>query len=462
MNIALVNPAKIEEIQKFRWGSGGHLGLAYLAGVLEAAGYRCSVIDAKFHGLNPEDVFREIRKLDCEIIGITAMTHEVHTAHLIAQKIKEYSGTIVTVVGGPHATALPERTLLEFPGFDIAVFGEGENTILEIVKHYNAGEAHELLRNVNGCAFRLNGSIVKNSPRPFMNASELDKLPFPAWHLFPNQPFPQLAGRGCPYRCAFCMRVLGNAIRMRSPQNVIDEMEYLYREFGRKESWFRDETFGIDKKWTDDFLLLLEKFREMNDVDWSWKANSRVNIADYETYSRMHRLGCRELDFGIESGNVEVLRQIQKDITLEKAQRAISMAKKAGIRARAFFIIGHPHETLRTAFDTIRFAARLGSDEIAVGVMVPYPGTKIWMMAQRHEGGYTLLSEDWRLYDKYFGDAIELEHLSKNQLKALQSICYVWFYIRNLRIIDLCKFIKLHFAEAKRMLKILAKTNSVL
>jgi radical SAM superfamily enzyme YgiQ (UPF0313 family) len=454
MKITLVNPARVEGIQQFRWGVG-HLGLAYLAAVLESSGHECSVIEAKYHVLSPDKVEAEVLSDESDLVGITAMTHEIHIAHDIAARIKRASSHLVTVVGGPHATALPERTLQEFPAFDFAVSGEGENTLLEIVKHCESGSGSSALNGIKGCAFRQDGRAIVNEPRPFMDAAELDALPFPAWHLFPDQPFPQFAGRGCPYRCAFCMRVLGNKVRMRSPQSVIAEIKHLHLKFNKRSSWFQDETFGVNKRWTREFLDLLEEFREDYQVDWTWKANSRVNIADYEMYQRMHDLGCQGLDFGIESGNVEILKHTQKDITPEMALQAISWAKQAGMLTNAFFIIGHPNETISSALDTIKFAAKLNADKIAVGVMVPYPGTKVWSMAQQNEGGYMLLSEDWRLYDKYFGEAIRFENISENKLKLLQSLCYFWYYVRNMKLTELIRFLKSHSAEAFKMLTII-------
>ena len=458
LNVTLINPANIEDLQQHRWGSG-HLGLAYIAGVLENVNNEVQIIDAKASNYSISDIAAEYMKFRSIIVGITAMTHEIYLASEIAETIKEHNPGATVVIGGPHSTALPERTLREFSSFDIVVIGEGEETMLEIVQACESEDLCGRIDRIKGISYRKDGSIVSNEFRPFMDSEALDKLPFPAWHLFPDQALPMFAGRGCPFRCKFCMRVLGNKVRMRSPENVVSEIEYLYTRFGKTGSWFRDETFGLSKKWTDRFLDLLEEFNKKHGITWSWKANSRVNIADSAIYKRMHASGCSGLDFGIESGNPEVLEKIQKDITIENAEKAIRMAKKACLRTHAFFIIGHPDETLKTAIDTIRFAAKLNTDVIAVGIMVPYPGTDIWLMAKDKQGGYELLTEDWRLYDKYFGDTIRLEKLSENQLKMLQSFCYIWFYFRNFKIRQGWKFFSDHFKEAMAMFRILAKVK---
>jgi radical SAM superfamily enzyme YgiQ (UPF0313 family) len=458
MGVVLIRPAKTEDVQQHRWGAG-HLGLAYIAAVLERDGVHVEAIDGKALQLSPMDVADKYQALNGDVVGITAMTHEIHTAHEIAERVKTHKPDATVVIGGPHATALPDRTLSEFPSFDIAVAGEGEKTMLEIVHARGGARFHEDLGEIEGIAYRKNGSVVLNPPRAFMSSEELEDMPFPAWHLFPDQAFPMIAGRGCPFRCKFCMRVLGSKVRMRSPESVADEIDYLHTKFGKKGAAFRDETFGLSKKWTHRFLDLLDAFNEKHGIQWSYRVNSRVNIADRELYERMKHSGCYGVDFGIESGDRSILKQIQKDITLEGARKAIRMAKEAGLKTNTFFIIGHPNETLRTALETIRFAAKLNSDAIAVGVMVPYPGTAIWEMARDGEGGYQLLSEDWRLYDKYFGDAIRLKTLNRNQLKMLQSMCYVWFYLRNFKLKDGWKFVSSHGKEARAMLRILSRTK---
>ena len=311
--------------------------------------------------------------------------------------------------------------------------------MLEIVEKISDNFKKPDLSNVKGCAFRLQDEVILNSPRKPID--DLDKLPYPAWHIFPNKNFPMYAGRGCPFRCTFCMRVLGDRLRLRSVDNVLGEIEYLISKFNVRGSWFQDETFGVNKEWTHQFCNQLIDLKLKRNVEFTWKANSRVNLADYDTYLLMKKAGCRELDFGIESGNQEILKMIKKNIKLGDAEKAINISHKVGITTNAFFILGHPNETLSTIIDTMKFAARLNSTGIAVGIMVPYPGTEIYKMAKKGEGGYKFLSEDWNSYDKYFGDALELCGLSRRKLEALQMLTYCYFYASNARFKELFDFI---------------------
>ncbi|UCG16640.1 MAG: radical SAM protein, partial [Phycisphaerales bacterium] len=385
-------------------------------------------------------------------LGVTAMTHEIHHAAWLCASARRAVPGCVTMVGGPHTTALPERTLREFSGIDVAVCGEGECTARELAAAVSGSTHRSDWCRIAGIAFRDGDDIIVNPRRPAL--TDLDVLPFPAWELFPHDVrWPLYAGRGCPFRCAFCQRVLGNRIRLRSVDNVLAEIDELEDRTGARSSWFQDETFGIDRSWTNDFLKRLITRNERRGFVWRWKANSRANLADVDLYRRMRRAGCRTLDFGIESGCPATLKHIHKNITLDQARRAVRAARTADIVTNAFFIIGHPNETWETALRTVRFAPRLGADDVAVGVMVPYPGTEVWRLARCGQCGYRLLSEDWRLYDKYFGHALELRDLSHRQLELLQVLTYVSFYVGTGRLRELASFILSYRRQAVHMLK---------
>jgi len=147
------------------------------------------------------------------------------------------------------------------------------------------------------------------------------------------------------------------------------------------------------------------------------------------------------IGFGIESGNEKILRAAQKGTTVVQVEKAIAACKRVGLEVEAFYILGFPGETRRTALDTIRLAARLNTTTAAFGIMVPYPGTRVAEMAAAGEGGYRLLSRDWSAYDKHLGNALELATLSRRDLERLQARAYLWFYLRNLRVKDLAGFV---------------------
>lgn len=269
--------------------------------------------------------------------------------------------------------------------------------------------------------------------------TDLDALPRPAWDLYgPSDVYQIYASRGCPFRCIFCMRALGDTVRYRSPKNVVDEFEEVLERYGPKRIDFSDETFTMRRAWVLEICDELERrglHRRM-----PWFANGRVNTVDEDLLRRIRRAGCVRMGFGIESGNQAILEAAQKGTTIAQIERVIAAAKRAGLETEAFYILGFPGETRATALDTIRLAARLNTTSAAFGIMVPYPGTEVAAMAARGEGGYRLLSRDWSDYDKHLGNALELEGLPRRQLERLQARAYLWFYARNLRLGSLARF----------------------
>lgn len=449
MRIALVNPANRSHLQRHRFHVG-HLGLAYVAACLQRDGFDVAIVDAKNELLDPDQVVDRLREIQPRLVGVTAMTPEIHTAAEICEGAKAAVPGCITMVGGPHATALPARTLDEFAGIDIAVKGEGEYTACEVARAVRESDRPSC-RDIPGVAWRDGTEVVDNSDRPPIE--DLDGLPLPAWELFPKPAggWGIYASRGCPFQCAFCMRVLGGKVRLRNTASVIDEIEALHGRLGQDSGWFQDETFDVNRRWAGELLDAMLERRERTGVVWHWKANSRVNLADAGRYAKMKAAGCRVVDFGIESGSQQVLDRISKSIRLPQALNAVRMAREAGLKTNAFFIVGHPGETWSTALETARFAARLNTDSIAVGVMVPYPGTRIWEMAKQGQGGYRLLTEDWRLYDKYFGGALELRGLSHRQLQFLQTLTYASFYVGTGRWRDMFSFGRTYGREALEM-----------
>ena len=449
MRITLLHPAAESHLQTHRYGTG-HLGLGYIAAVLVQAKHTVRVLDAKNSFLPDELLRRHVSEFCPDLFGTTAMTHEVHSAARACTIVKSVNPQTWTIIGGPHTSALPERTLDEFDAVDIAVAGEGESTMAELAEARAQGARLSDLESVLGIAFRCDGRSVCNAPQPWME--DLDRLPFPAWELFPKVFWPVMAGRGCPFGCVFCQRVLGRRMRLRSVDNVLAEFDALEERIGQRSIWFSDETFGVNKRWADEFIEKLSARNRRRGYVLTWGSNSRANLADLERYRRMRASGCTEISFGVESGDEDILKRIMKGITPRMAVDAIAKAQAAGLSAAAFFILGHPGETWRTALKTVNLAARCHADLIAVGVMVPYPGTEVWRMARAGEFGYRLLTEDWRLYDKYFGNALALKNLSHRQLEFLQSLTYLWYYIYNRKFRQLLSFVGRFHKEAWVML----------
>lgn len=424
-----------ERIIQGQWYHRPWLGLGVLAAYIAERGYDCEIIDMHFFELTLPDLLERVGSSNANFFGITSMTHEINRAHEIAKAIKETSPDSLVAVGGPHVTALPTQTLKEFPYFDFGVVGEGENTLYEL---FNAINNDKPLDSISGLTHRRGNEVVVNESGKWID--DLDSLPFPKWDFYPPcEEYPIYSTRGCPFNCSFCMRVLGKTVRYRSPESVVGEMEFVAKRFSPKKFTFQDETFTINLKNANRVLDLIIQRGLHKKVQWD--ISTRVNIGDLDFYKRLKEAGCYKICIGVESGNDEILKRIGKGITKKDAINCVELARKASLNTEAYYILGHPHETKENILETIDFAARLNTTVATFGIMVPYPGTAIYDLAVKGEGGYKIISNDWRDFNKHLGNALELEGISRKELESLQMKAYLTFYLRNLRIVELCRFV---------------------
>jgi len=351
-------------------------------------------------------------------------------------------------------TALPPQTLEDFPVFDVAVPGEGEEVFCNV---YRAIQDKTTLKEVTGICYRDNGEILTTEKSDWIN--DLDAVGYPDWTLFPRvEHYPINIGRGCPIPCNFCARSSGEDIRFRSIPNIIEELDQLEAKYNAKYVHFFTDDFDADKRLTGPLLdAMIEK-----KYDFKWRCGMRVTRITMDVLKKMKQANCEHIEIGVESGNKDMLQVIKKGITLRRVESVVQMAKEIDLDVWCYFILGHPRETWRTAMDTINFMSRLNPTNAAIGIMVPYPGTEIWDLAKKGEGGYRLLSTDWNDFNKQIGNALELDHLTRFQLEVLQLYGYVKLFVSNLRVLDFAKFcLRYHkegFAAIKNMmLKVVKK-----
>ena len=439
MKVMLVQVNKKDIIDKT---SHPHAGLAYLGAYSLNIGHETICIDAKYEGINNNEVLNRILEIKPQVLGYTIRTPDVKAAERMSAIVKDKLPNIKILVGGAHVTGTKERVLEECISFDVGVIGEGEETFVELLDSFGNNSID--IKHIKGILFRDNGKVFSTSHREQIR--NLDTLLFPAWQLFPRgSDLPLFTSRGCPFTCTFCQRVMGQIVRTMSPIRVIEEIKRNIKDFNCTFLQIEDEVFGIKKKWINELLDLMIKKGINQKV--RWMANSRINIANLEIYKKMKMAGCTGLGFGVESGNQKILDSIGKGIKLDQTFEAIKIVKKAELKAHTFFILGHPFETRKTIRDTINFACKLNPYGVSFGMMVPYPGTKIYEMAKRGEGGYRGFHEDWEQYTKYFGKGLELVGLSRKTLARYQKQAYLEFYLRNFRLLDLSKFICEYFRK---------------
>jgi len=448
MKTVLVLPPARQVLERKDTPQYQHIGLGYIAAMLEKNNLKVKVVDAKLDRLSFTQTVELIKDLKPDILGISAMTHEIDTAAKLSSQLKHLLGKIFIVIGGVHVTALPKETLNEYPCFDAGIIGEGEYAMLELVKKIENSDYD--ISQIKGVVYRKGTQVLLSESAG--RIEDVDLLPFPAWHQFPNaSKYIIITSRGCPFSCVFCMQALGRKVRRRSAENVIEEMSRVLDERRPERFLFYDETFTLDKERVYAICDLMIKKGISKRVPWS--ATTRVDSIDKDILLKMKEAGCDHIEFGVESGDQKILDDIKKKITLKQAENALALAKDMNFHTEGAFILGHPNETLSTAYKTIYFAAKLNPDIAQIGIMVPYPGTEVFEMAKRGEAGYKILSRRWSDYNKQLGNALELDSLSRSDLEKLQLVGYLKLFVMNRRFRDLLKFILNYRREALSFIK---------
>ncbi|MFX1318608.1 MAG: B12-binding domain-containing radical SAM protein [Promethearchaeota archaeon] len=387
-DIVLVYPYFNEELDRsiFRYPP---LGLGYLASILRIAGFSVDLVDCTF--LHFDTALRRIEQLQPRILGIYSMVTINHHAIMIAQKFR--SSVELMVAGGPLPSLVPEEFL---DIFDIVVLGEGEETVLELVRRHFQ---HTSWTRTSGIAYKGNGGRIKVKPRRRF-IKPLDSIPLPARDLFPNSQYKwywrtfhhytassMISTRGCPYLCDFCSNpVFGQSYRERSAKNVVEEM-VLIRNLGYDRVFFTDDCFTQNPHRVAEICEIL--IRDKQNIEWM--CLSRADHLSKTLATQMQKAGCRRIFFGIESGNQSILNIIGKRITLEQVRRAVENAQQAGIETGGFFILGYPGETNETLLDTLNFSSKLPLDYLSYSFPYPIFGTGLYSRVQNQ-----ITVPDWR------------------------------------------------------------------
>lgn len=377
MKVLLINPSAgyIHEYPP--------LGLLYIASVLRDAGHEVNFFDEGARSKKNLSLFDYALQFNPDVCGIAVYTTNVFETFKKISLLKKHIPTCTMIVGGPHATILPERTLYECGDIDYLVCGEGENTTKELL---SVLQDNGNVSEVNGLYFRDNGIIHKTPPRDLIK--DLDSIPFPMYELIEDFQYTfdvlqvgkklatVMTSRGCPYDCAFCAAkaVWRGSFRRRSPENVIKEIKWLIDKYGYDELCFMDDLFAVNKGWLEKFYVL----KNENAIKSPWKCLGRVDLLSFEDYKKMAESGCYLIQFGVESGDNRILKDINKNITTFQVKKAFYEARHAGLNTYGFFIVGHRLDTYETILKTINFAKSLSPDFVSFFCMVPFPGTKLY------------------------------------------------------------------------------------
>ncbi len=406
-------PAHVTLVRPTMVGSGGAwvssltppLGVAYLAAVLRKNEIPVAIIDALaeaptqiveesgylLQGLTIEQTVARIDP-NTDIVAISCMfTQDWPWTRRLIRAVREALPDVLIVTGGEHITALTEYSLRDRPEIDICVLGEGEETLIDIVAKCRDRAA---LAEVPGTAFLAEGEVVKTGPRQRIRA--IDALPYPAWDLLPIETYLDtrngfgvyrgrsmgiLATRGCPYRCTFCSnpQMYGTVYVMRDPDDVLDELQLYMDKYQAENFDFFDLTMVVKKKWILEFCEGIER-RGMN-FTWQLPGGTRSEVIDDEVAAALYRTGCRNVTYAPESGSVETLKLIKKQVKLPRLKSSIRAALRQGIIVKTHVIFGFPHERRRHLMATLWFCWKLaviGVHDLACFMFSPYPGTEMF------------------------------------------------------------------------------------
>jgi anaerobic magnesium-protoporphyrin IX monomethyl ester cyclase len=387
MKVLLVNPPQTFFLGSESPAGNLPLGLMYIAAVLQRANVKVEIMDAFmgkgsiFHedgetinvGLQNGLIKQEIEKRKPDVVGIAGpFTCQIGNTLQISNLVKEVNPNILTAVGGPHVTLVPKDFLEEAQSVDVAVTGEGEYAMLEVVQAF---EGKKKLNEVLGIAYRQEGKVVLNPPRPFID--NLDELPYPAYDLvdmehylnppqgigyrsFQNRAISMVTSRGCPFNCCFCAVHLhmGQRFRAHSAQYVLDHIQYVVDKFRVQNIFFEDDNLTLDIK---RFEAICDGIIERKiQIGWETPNGVRADCLNLELLKKMKQSGCKSVFVGVESGDQQILdKVICKSLDLNRVVEFAKNAQEIGLKTGAFYIIGFPGETKLAMQRTVDFALEL-------------------------------------------------------------------------------------------------------
>jgi len=377
------------------------LGLMYLSSALRRAGYSVRHIDHTF--LERCEVLEQIESLRPAVIGIYCMITMQDEALSLAGQVR---GKALTVVGGPYPSGEPDTFVDQF---DLVAVGEGEETIVQIMRHLDDRRFEE----VPGLVFRRGGEIVRSQARS--RSKDMSDLPLPYRGDVPNAEYiaywrkhwkdattPLMSTRGCPFRCDFCHKsVFGDLFSARPVESVVAEMREI-AHLGYDHIWMSDDLFTLNYKRTFELAQAIEAAH----LPLTWECLSRVTHVDQALFEQMRRAGCKRIFFGIESGDEGVLKQMKKGITPDQARKAVEACVAAGIKAAGFFMVGYLGETTESLIKSINFSSSLPLDYVSYTIAYPLPGTGFYerVRERRQHGEWHKVRHNRLLFNTDFSE----------------------------------------------------------
>lgn len=461
MKILLINPPnnlnRVLGKANVFIGAFEPMGLLYVAAVLEKHKYEVKVLDAFHEHYNLKQISQFIKEFKPEVIGITCLTSTGSLTYYIGKMIKEKFPGIKVVLGNIHASIF-STAFLKNKIADVVVHGEGEFSMLEVVEAF---EKKKSMKDVLGISWWNGKRVVDNPLRE--PVADLDEIPMPARHLIPAEKYSannlsnfiyvnhskklmkqMMTSRGCVFQCRFCVVHRQRRWRCHSPKRVVDEMELLINKYNACYLFIMDPLFIANRERA---IAICKEIRRRK-LKFQWGCECHVNIITLNLLRRMKAAGCYEVHFGIESGVQRLLDNVNKGTKIERIEKAVKIAKKAGLKVSGLFMLGLPGETFADSKKTIDFACALPLDFAQFSITVPYPGSQLFMdlvkegkidTGVRRDG--TIDPSVWERFSAYssFTDNKPIyltEGMTMEELKKAQKLALRRFHLRPKQIVQ--------------------------
>lgn len=401
------------------------MNLLYEAAIIKKLGKEVLVKDYSAYEGNWDILRDDIITFEPDMVVFNVTTPSFKEDIKTCDVVKSISPKTTVLGRGAHFNLLHKEVMNEYANLDLVIRGDWEETLQEIV-------SDKPLVDILGITYRNEKRIIVNPERPILR--DLDSVPFPDRSWFdhrlsfrPDTHEPEATirvSRGCPCSCIYCLApvVAGHELRMRSPKSIVDEIEQCKEEYNIKSFLFRSDLFTVNRKWLKEICHEIL----MRNIDIHWACNTRVDTIDQEKITMMKKAGCWALAMGVESGNEESLKRMNKKITLKQAEKAVQLCRELDVKAFTYFLIGFPWETRKHIEDTINFAIHLNGDLAQFSPLYPYPGTMLYQEAKSLG-----LLEDANLHPyALVKPVMGTLYLSKEEIEKYLGVAWKRFHLR--------------------------------
>jgi radical SAM superfamily enzyme YgiQ (UPF0313 family) len=414
------------------------LGLMSIAAYLrEKYHYEVKIEDIRISGNDRTGLELLVRQYGPDFVGISALSFESDAISWIAGSVKKVNTSIPVLLGGPHASACPEKAL-EIPGIDYVVIGEGEAIAGQLIERLS--EQRDI-SDIKGIVCKRENKTVSTGRGDFIN--DLNALPMPAYDLIPIEAygnFPRasrtglgkymsiFSSRGCPYRCIYCHNIFGKVFRWRSAENLFNDIRHLYDTYNIRHFEFLDDIFNLDRDRLIRFCDLI--INSSMKITLAFPNGLRGDILDAQQLSKLQQAGTIFIAFAIETGSPRLQKLIKKNVQLSKIKENIEIAHSLRIHSHGFFMIGFPGETLEEMRMTVEFMVSSKLHSVALFVAMPFEGTELGTIAK--ETGKVPVSDFCLSY--YTKGFVNLTDVPSREVNRIRRRALLKFYLNPLRV----------------------------